>query len=293
MNCYSAIVIARLLCFSLLASALHAVVLPPTLEEWKAELEARSGARVVTIPVRFTGTGFAWEAPEDVEATLKTYFSQPDFAASFRSAQALLLTLNAQPTLHLVLVNEDMMRVFPEAREGVIAHEFGHIWLHGTGRPAPSYEPGPDACLSIHAGDIVQHILIRQELDRRDIAWRKPWMQGLELGLQGFDKVQHPRNGCYRLQRLSLMMDLRLGLDKTEWPGRVAYLQRLSEQDPQAASLSAELEEDLRTRELENPEPYRLAVLRVLRDGFNLLPPLPPPAPAAPSPAKRKRRSAK
>jgi hypothetical protein len=64
-------------------------------------------------------------------------------------------------------------------RKAVLAHEFGHVWLYAANYPFPQFEE-PDSCIAIQAGDAVQHIIIRDEVRRRGIAYLPYWIGNLE-----------------------------------------------------------------------------------------------------------------
>jgi hypothetical protein len=112
---------------------------------------------------------------------------------------------------------------------------FGHIWLKAKRYPAPAYQGGESACLSVHALDAVQHILIRQEMERRGVAWKAPWFAGL-AALRQMEQTPGAAGGvgrCQTLSQVAMWVDVALGAG--DWPGQPAFLAALRRRFPSSS----------------------------------------------------------
>lgn len=221
--------------------------LPDAVLQWKSEIESKLGGAVTIVQS-------AEEAPE-----LAAYFANPAFQAALDRAQALTLSLRANGQLRpYILLNWARLRQSPNDPAMLVAHELGHIWLQSQGFFPPKFSGGADACLAIHSGDVVQHEYIRREMDRRGLDWRSGYQLDYEASLAAARLADRVPAGdaCLRAQRLSLMMDLRLGFAAAANPWRNEYLALLGSQDPAAEALSIELAESL-------PEDYEEALAKV------------------------------
>lgn len=230
---------------------------------WQVEIESlgHMSLRILSFPVDALSA-------EDAQALGPT-LRQPGFADLFSRAQALSLRLEggARP-LTYVLLNSPLIANTGNDKIQLIAHEFGHHWLAAQGMLPPEYVPGPRGCLAVHAGDIVQHIFVRRELDRRGFAWRESYARDYQRAYLGAGAGQAIGLGagdsCFRAQRLSLMMDLRTGFAAGAFDARNAYLAWLGSQDRQAEAIAVELEESLQDLPLE-VKAYNDALARVMR----------------------------
>lgn len=221
--------------------------LPDAVLQWKSEIEAKLGSAIPIVQS-------AEEAPE-----LAAYFANPSFQAAVDRAQALTLSLRSEGQLRpYVILNWARLRQSPNDPAMLVAHELGHIWLQANGFFPPKFDGSPAACLAIHAGDVVQHERIRREMDRRSLDWRSGYQLDYEASLAAARLADRVPAGppCLRAQRLSLMMDLRLGFAAADNPWRNEYLALLGSQDAAAEALSIELAESL-------PEDYSEALAKV------------------------------
>jgi hypothetical protein len=244
------------------------VALPNALEEWKAEIEARTFQRIEI--VRIPGDPI----PAEDRDVLFSYFEKPDFAASFQQAQALTFRYErGGKSRSLILLNLARMQVTQNSPAALIAHELGHLWLASLGFSPPVYEPGPRGCLAIHTGDMIQHILLRAESDRRGIPWRSSYERDYTAASESLKgaPTAGPGDDCLRAQRLSLMLDVRTGFETKAFAALEEYLDALGRQDPKAEAIAIELTEELDGKlELEKTayewavERARIAVERLL-----------------------------
>ncbi len=235
------------------------VALPDVLETWKSEIEARTFQRIEIL--RIPGDS----VPAEDREVLFSYFSKPDFAAQFQQMQAMTFRYElASKTRSLILLNVPRMQMSQNSPAALIAHELGHLWLASLGFAPPIYEPGRRGCLAIHAGDIVQHILLRAESDRRGIPWRTAYERDYTAASESLKNAppQGPGDDCMRAQRLSLMMDVRTGFEPKAFAAREAYLDELGRQDPKAEAISIELMEEFDGKLKLEAAAYRWALER-------------------------------
>lgn len=235
------------------------VNLPPALEEWKSEIEARTFQRIEI--VRVPGDPI----PAEDQDVLFQYFAKPDFAASFQQSQAITFRYErGGKSRSLILLNAPRIQTTHNSVAALLTHELGHIWLASLGLLPPVYEPGPRACLAIHTGDIVQHMLMRAESDRRGIPWRPSYERDYTAAADSLRGAPESGAGddCLRAQRLSLMLDVRTGFEPKSFAAREEYLDALGRQDPVAEAISIELMEELSGRVSLDPAEYRWALDR-------------------------------
>lgn len=235
-NCYHRSVAPFLLAF----------LLTGPLEEWRLEIE-KTGPQ--TVYLLAMAPGAAVPAGTAHQAILEQFTDNPNFQQQFSQAQALSISYSGpEGRLSFVLLNTKQTPA--EDEPYVIAHEFGHLWLKAQRYPAPAYLGGPSSCLSILAGDAVQHVLIREEMDRRKIAWREAWLRSLVSALEGLEKQRAPPapERCQAVAQAVLWIDVSLGLTEAQWPERARFLETLSKQfsliQPVAADLAATLKKE-------------------------------------------------
>jgi hypothetical protein len=212
------------------------VRLNPALSDWRNGIEALDARPLVTarIPVVNGAYFLAPDLPE--RPTLVPFFRDDSFRGQFVRTHALSLnTARAR----FVLLNQQRLRLYPGTEEDLLSHEFGHAWLDARGFKAPPFRGGPLACEPIHTGDIVQHIAIRAEQDRRGFAFRPGWIRSLAQALN--PEIEPARDPCTRLERLSLYADTALGLDAAQWPDLPVFLEQLVRNDPKLAQTALRL----------------------------------------------------
>jgi len=230
------------------------------LELWRSEIE-KTGPLPVYLLHLEPGETAPLDAPH--RATLAQFTDNPNFQQQFANAQALSVTvMGNEGRMSFVLVNK---RQTPAEDEPyVIAHEFGHLWLKAKKYPAPAYSGGPAGCLSISAGDAVQHVLIRKEMDRRKVEWRRGWIRALEKALAALEAEENPAppNRCQAVAQAALWVDVRLGLTDEQWPARSRFLKLLGKRFPVIQPAAEELAVRLAAGDLED-KPAHLQALGV------------------------------
>ncbi|MCS6953875.1 MAG: hypothetical protein NZM33_13585 [Bryobacteraceae bacterium] len=215
------------------------VALSVRLAEWKAETERVGAVRIVLARVYTDFERNELFLPSDTEAfpILEQFFEQESFREQFVRTHAMTVTYTGLAGRYsFILLNMALESQWEGAEEAVIAHELGHAWLAALNFPAPPYELGERSCLAVHTGDVVQHVLIRKEMDRRHIPWRGYWIRNLEAALERL-KSQPPASRLEpgRTAALgALWADTRLGLTEADWAGLPQFLQALEEKFPAA-----------------------------------------------------------
>jgi hypothetical protein len=253
------------LLWGLLAASLAAGELTERLEAWKKEIEEAGGHRVVV--ARAGWKDGVYTVPEDTPARdlVALILAQPGVGEQLRQAYSLTVS-NQTPegTTHAVLLNLARRGEWEDHEEALLAHEFGHAWIKARGYPTLRYVPGPAACLSIHATDIVQHVLIREEMDRRGIDHRTAWIRALEKSLEFHEAAgQAEVEPCERVKEAALWMDLRLGLTGEQWPAKARYEKALRRRFPAASVQVDEMTAWLKDKDLTDRTIHRQALVFV------------------------------
>ncbi|MCC6362921.1 MAG: hypothetical protein IT165_05315 [Bryobacterales bacterium] len=242
-----------------------------TLEDWGREIEALSGGPVILVRVETDATDNSLHIPPAFPGReiVRQYFLQQSFVEQLFRAHALSLN---QDGFHFILLNMARAADWQGLEESLLAHEYGHIWLDVLGYRAPAYIPAAP-CLSTHAGDIVQHVLIREETRRRGFDYMAFWTRNQERWLNSMlSLTQAPElEACQRLQLLSAWVDAQLGSTPLQWPKRAEYLGMLNRLYPRLAASANLLVETLEGRDLWDRSLYEAMLIRtmgVLRDVF-------------------------
>jgi hypothetical protein len=242
-----------------------------TLEGWGREIEALSGSPVILVRVETDATDNTLHIPPDFPGReiVRQYLLQESFVEQFFRAHALSLN---QDGFHFILLNMARAADWQGIEDSLLAHEYGHIWLDVLGYRAPAYIPSAP-CLSTHCGDIVQHILIREETRRRGFDYMTFWVRSQERWLNSMlSLTQAPElRPCQRLQLLSAWIDAQLGSTPLVWPKQPEYLALLNRLYRQLAAPANLLVETLEGRDLWDRSLYEAMLIRtmgILRDVF-------------------------
>lgn len=235
--------------------------------EFQAQIETLSGGRVVIVRVETDRSQNVLRIPSVFpgRSVLARLLRQETFVGQLVRAHALTVNYGGvEGTYHFVLLNMDRAADWDGMEESLLAHEFGHVWLHVNGYRSPEYE---DSCLTTHAGDIVQHVLIRQETRRRGFDYMRFWMRNQEKWLLAEEKAPAPvaLDGCQRLQLISAWMDAELGLTDGEWKMRERYLSLLRERYGSLMPVVTELGAMMTGLDLWDRSLYELVLARVVR----------------------------
>ena len=212
------------------------------MDAWANETGKLAGAPILVIRLK------ARELPpeEPHRGIIARYRLTPSFEELFRVAQA--LSLNPKDPLapfQYILINDEIAARDAAGVEGVIAHELGHLWIKSQGFATAQFVPGKAACLSVVSGDMVQHAVIRHEMDRRRIHWRPAWIRETEPALRQLEKdVGRPQDKvpvCQKLAQILLWVDVELGLTVKDWPMRDRFLELLAKRFPEAVRIAEPL----------------------------------------------------
>ncbi len=240
-----------------------AVALTERLAAWKDKIERLGGGRVIPVRVHHDRERNLLILPADAaeRAVARRYFLQPEFLAGFNAAHALALNYSGpEGRLHFILLNMARAAEWIAGEESLIAHELGHAWLNARGWTLPDFEGGPSACVRIHAGDIVQHVLIRAEMSRRGFAWRDYLAPNLEETLARIERHEPsapPAPPCQRAWQIALWVDVRLGLSTADWDRRDRFLDACGRAYPGLRALTDELCERVAAADLNDRDQYR------------------------------------
>lgn len=240
-----------------------------TLEDWSREIELLSGGPVVLVRVETDTDANTLHIPPSFPGReiVRRYLLQESFVRQFLLAHALSLN---QDGFHFVLLNMARAADWQGLEDSLLAHEYGHIWLDVLGYRAPAYDSAKP-CLSTHAGDIVQHVLIHEETRRRGFDYMAFWTRAQERWMNSMlllPRAPEPE-ACQRLQLLSAWTAAQLGTTPIEWPKRADYLGLLNRLYPRLAASANLLVETLDGRDLWDRSLYEavlILTMGILRD---------------------------
>ena len=195
------------------------------LAQWKQEIEKESHAPLVIARVYRDRQQNTITLPPDTPQRdiAKSYLMKEEFVRQLMQSYALLISHHGPAGLvNIIMLNMDRKAEWA-SEDAIIAHEMGHVWLKALDYPVPIIQDGPNMCLGIETGDVVQHILIRREMDRRGIDYLEGWRRDLDAALQKLEDEpaeSSPTEPCRRLRLAALWLDVRLGLTDATWPNR-------------------------------------------------------------------------
>lgn len=244
------------------------VTLPPALEAWRQEIEQAMPGRVHLVRVPYDRARNEIRLPPDAPGRdfLRQLFLDAGFRGQFARAYALSVTrtLPEGGEQH-VLLNGALIDGWADQEvHALIAHELGHGWLNACGYPSPPYQSGVESCIAIHAGDAVQHVLIREEAKRRGVSLYSYWRRAVERQLQevveGVETGFPATTPCEKLTQLGLWVDAALGVTEEEFPELGRLLAGLRQAYPEIEPAFQELDQLLRGRDLTPPEVYGAAL---------------------------------
>jgi hypothetical protein len=254
----------RLLLSAYFTLAAFAPAADGPLEQWQREIEA-SGVklavvRVVTDPAR---QEMRLQGDPPHRPIIVSYLMNDRFRAELFAAHALTVTHRAAgQTYSFVVLNLAREAEWRPYETGLMAHELGHVWLESQGYQGLPFSGSEDACVAVHANDIVQHILIRAETRRRQIDGVDYWLSKLMPLIQELeeDKPRTPLPPCAELTLLSHWLDARLGVATEDWLALAPVATRFASRYPELAEAAEHLEAVLRPADLRNRDTYRAAL---------------------------------
>ncbi|MFZ5925887.1 MAG: hypothetical protein ACOYX1_00435 [Acidobacteriota bacterium] len=248
------------------------VTLTAALLSWKADIESRGVAVVVAEARQSAGGGLV--VPQDTPHLdlLAPYLGSEEFQRQFALMHASMVFQRAPGReVAFVLLNGDRRAEWESRQEALLAHEFGHAWIKAEKYPTPVFVPGPHACLAIHTGDITQHVLIRREMERRGIEYRRAWLQELERAIPAMESAAAPpeEDRCARARLAAEWVDVRLALQAGEWPAQARYEAAARRYMPEVVSTVERITDYVRRRDLSDRTQHRealKAVFEMLKD---------------------------
>ncbi len=198
---------------------------PLSLAQWQREIEQAGGGRLVVVRVETDRAENVLRIPAEFpgRGLVRNFLLDDSFVAQLVRAHALSLNATGEDGLfHFILLNMALAVDWEGLEDSLLAHEFGHAWLHVQGYRSATRLDTP--CLATIAGDIVQHVLIREEAGRRGFSAGAYSRRNLESWLDAMESPSHtaPLDPCRRLQALSMWMDAALG--EPDWPRRSRFL---------------------------------------------------------------------
>ncbi len=255
------------------------VVLTAALLGWKSDIEAKGGARLLVAEVQHQAERNEFTLAEDTPGRelFVEYLKQDQFMRQFSLMYAVMIHHKSPAGgAYLILLNGAKRAEWEAHQEALLAHEFGHAWLKAQGFPAPVLINNEWACVGIHAGDIAQHVLIRDELDRRGIDHRTFWFRTMEQAAEQMEKGTTPPDSdrCARVRQASQLVDVRLGVKTGEWAGQGRYEAAVRRSMPEVESTVAAIVSYLQAHDMSDRAQHRAAlqfVFEKLKDlGYRL-----------------------
>jgi hypothetical protein len=181
------------------------------------------------------------------------------------NAHALNINLDGQRRrVSVILLNMGRHAEWAPVEASVLSHELGHAWLHATGFASPPY----NGCLALHAGDIVQHALLRPEAARRAVPLTPLLLRNADVALKTLESEAATQkdgskpvdDSCRQAAALSLLLDLKLGLNDSQFPQRGAFESRLEQRFPGILAKADSLKPLLESPDLVTVDGYRRAL---------------------------------
>jgi len=235
------------------------------LAEWQTEIEALSRGTLVVVRVETDRAENVLRVPASFAGrpVVAGLLRQETFVGQFVRAHALTVNYSGvEGTFHFILLNMALAADWDGMEDSLLAHEFGHVWLHVNGYRSVDYL---DSCLSTHAGDIVQHVLIREETRRRGFDYMKFWVRNQERWMSAESAMPADLDRCQQLQLISAWMDAELGFAGTSWDQRERYLQLLRGRHPALQPVVEDLRALMGGLDLWDRSVYELVLGRVVR----------------------------
>lgn len=237
----------------------------PSVKEWLRETEEFSGGRAVIVPVETDRVQNTLSIPplfpgRDI---VRHLLMQESFVRQLIRAHALTVDHEqAGQRFHFILLNMALADLWQDHREQLLAHEVGHLWLNALGYRSPVSDPSlPSACIATHTGDIVQHILIREEMARRgfDLSF---WIRNQQEWLRRLEAEGPPvqLTPCDRAQVVSNWLDGVLGLTSQQWPQWPRWRESTRSAFPEITAKGKEIEDFLKDLNLWDRSLYEAAL---------------------------------
>jgi hypothetical protein len=243
------------------------VELPGALASWRKDIEAKGQRSVLVARIFLDQARNEFHLPADApeRPVLAALLRSAEVRTQLANAHALNINLDGQRRrVSVILLNMGRHAEWSPVEPSVLSHELGHAWLHATGFASPRY----DGCLALHAGDIVQHALLRPEAARRGVPLTPLLLRNADMALKTLESEAAMQNEgsrpvddpCRRAAALSLLLDLRLGLTDSQFPQRTEFEARLEQRFPGILAKAKALEFLLQSPDLLTVDGYRRAL---------------------------------
>ena len=259
----------RWILFILLCGQLAGQTITPALESWKKEIEA-AGVPLLVAGVNHDAAANTYTLAQDVKdrELFAEYLKQPDFIQQFQHMYGVMVHHKGPREAYLVMLNLGRAAEFEGHEDVVLAHEFGHAWIKSRKYPTPVFQPGLAGCLAIQTGDIAQHVLIRTELDARGVDHRTYWIRALDRAVAESAGLGRPAEDdrCIRVRQAAELVDVRLGLAWTNWPGRDAYEAMVRRVFPEVEPTVVKILAWMRSHDMEDVDQHRKTLAVVFEE---------------------------
>ncbi|MBI4904880.1 MAG: hypothetical protein HY820_14685 [Acidobacteria bacterium] len=238
------------------------------LDQWKREIERLSSGPVVIVPVETDAVRNVLNIPPVFagRAVMVQLLSAEAFVSQLVRAHALNVNVDGPlGVFHFVILNRRRAADWEGMEDSLIAHEFGHIWLNVTGYR--SLEAGTDArqaCLATHASDVIQHILIREEAQRRGLDTMRFWLRVHTAALVNERTPAATTGRCEQWQAFAEWMDAMLGAPR--WDLLDKYERSMTARYPALRALVTSTRDWLATIDLWDRSVYEHALHRLTSD---------------------------
>lgn len=232
------------------------------LDTWKEEIERISAGLVILIRVETVQPENTLRiAPQfPGRPVIVRLLQQEPFLRQFVQAHALTVNYSGlEGAFHFILLNQARASDWEGLEDALLAHEYGHIWLAALGYRSPHYN---DSCLATATGDIVQHILIREETARRGFDYLAFWKRIHDRWLASELEVSQPAplDSCQRLLLLSSWTDATIAFESGQWENFDKYCALLKARHPSLAPVVERLASWLQARDLSDRSVYQSAI---------------------------------
>jgi hypothetical protein len=124
-------------------------------------------------------------------------------------------------------------------------------------------------------GDLLQHGLIRAELDRRGIDYNPYWTGVLDQSLAHLESTEpqplEEVETCRLMSQLTTWVDARLGLSPVIWPNYDRFTGQLKRHFPILEQTANILSGDLGAADLEDPQVYQVQLENTLNQMYGFV----------------------
>jgi hypothetical protein len=243
----------------LMALLLVPMGIPEAISAWRSDLERQFGVKT---PIVYVGERIQGD-PEGLDLA-HNQLRDPDFQRQFAMMQAAMVSHRTGGTDRwVVILNMDLYESWKGYEEALLGHELGHIWLRARRLPTPAFRGGDYGCLAVHTGDVVQHVLIRAEMDRRGIDHRGFLMKNLDDSARAMEERKAAGDPCAWARQAALWVDARLAFAAHPWPGRARYEAAATAMFPESGKAAAEIIDLIAGLDLDDPLVHRQALMDV------------------------------